>query len=134
MQKSTIIHREISYSIIGAAFEVHKVLGPGFLESVYQRALAYEFDLCGIQYEQQKPLDVYYKDRLVGEYLADFVVCNEVILEIKAVSNLLPAHTAQAYNYLAATGMELAILINFGSASLQQKRIILTRNRNSELK
>ena len=104
--------------------EVHRLLGPGFLEAVYQTALAHELELQGIPFEQQKRLTVKYKDLVVGEYIADFVIDGKIIVEIKAVSNLTSSHQAQALNYLAATGYQLAILINFGATSLQQRRVV----------
>ena len=119
-----ILFRELSYKIIGAAMEVHRVLGPGFLEAVYEAALAHELTLRGIPFERQKELPVYYKGQLVGHYVADFVIDGQIILELKAVSALTKAHEAQAHNYLAATGLRLAILLNFGADSLQQKRIV----------
>jgi len=97
--------------------EVHRILGPGFLEAVYQAALEHEFTLRGIPYEAQKRLVVTYKGQFAGEYVADLVVAREIILELKAVSALNKALEAQAHNYLAATGLHLAILINFGAAS-----------------
>ena len=119
-----IIYKELSYAIVGAAMEVHRILGPGFLEAVYEAALAHELTLQGIPFERQKELPVYYKGQLVGHYVADFVVDGQIILELKAVSALTKAHEAQAHNYLAATGLSLAILLNFGAESLQQKRIV----------
>ena len=119
-----ILYKELSYAIIGAAMEVHRILGPGFLESVYQAALAHEFTLRGIPFEQFRRLPVMYKGNLVGDYIADFVVNNQIIVEIKAVSSLNEAHKAQALNYLAATGFRLALLINFGAESLQRKRVV----------
>jgi len=119
-----IIYKELSYAIVGAAMEVHRILGPGFLEAVYEAALAHELTLRGIPFERQKELPVYYKGQLVGHYVADFVVDGQIILELKAVSALTKAHEAQAHNYLAATGLSLAILLNFGAESLQQKRIV----------
>jgi GxxExxY protein len=119
-----IIYKELSYAIVGAAMEVHKILGGGFLESVYESALAYEFELRGIRFERQKRLSVSYKDRVVGEYTADMLVEDEIILELKAVSAISPAHEAQAHHYLAATGKKLAIILNFGTESLGQKRIV----------
>ena len=89
-----IIHKDLSYAIVGAAMEVHKILGPGFLELVYESALAYEFDLRGIPYERQKRLSVSYKDKFIGDYIADMVIANQVILELKAVSAITPAHEA----------------------------------------
>ena len=121
---TTILFKELSYAVVGAAMEVHRVLGPGFLESVYEAALAHELTLRGISFEQQKGLPVQYKGQPVGEYVADLVVDGQIILELKAVSRITPAHEAQAHNYLAATGLRLAIILNFGGASLQQKRIL----------
>jgi len=104
--------------------EVHKQLGSGFLEAVYHKALAYELNTRRISFEQKKSLPVYYKEKLLGEYEADFIVESKIILEIKAVSNIVNAHEAQALHYLAATtGLQLAIILNFGSNSLQQKRV-----------
>ena len=119
-----ILFKELSYAIIGAAMEVHRVLGPGFLEAVYESALAYELTLRGIRFEEQKRLPVSYKDQVLGEYMADLVIDEQIILELKAVSAISAAHEAQAHHYLAATGMKLAIILNFGSESLQQKRIV----------
>jgi GxxExxY protein len=119
-----VLYKELSYAIVGAAMEVHGVLGSGFLEAVYQAALAHELALRGIQFEQFKRLPVIYKGVSVGEYEADLVVEDKVILELKAVSRLHPAHEAQALNYLAATGLRLVILINFGAPSLQHKRLV----------
>lgn len=121
---SKIIYKEFSYEIIGSAMEVHRILGPGFLEAVYQAALAHELTLRQISFEQFKDLPVIYKTQIVGSYEADFVIENKVILELKAVSTLHPKHEAQAINYLAATGLRLAILLNFGASSLQYKRVI----------
>ncbi len=119
-----IMYKELSFAVIGAAMEVHRLLGPGFLESVYQAALAHELTLRGIQFEQFKKLPVSYKGVLVGDYEADFVIEGKIILEIKAVEKLHPRHEAQALNYLTATGFHLAIIINFGANSLQQKRLV----------
>lgn len=121
---SEILYKELSYAIVGAAMEVHRILGPGFLESVYQAALAHEFSLRGIPFEQFRRLPVTYKGAPVGEYVADFVVNEQIIVEIKAVSSLNAVHEAQALNYLAATGFRLALLLNFGAESLQRKRIV----------
>ena len=91
-----ILYKELAFSIVGAAQEVHRALGPGFLEAVYEHALEYELQLRGIPFERQRPLRVTYKDHCVGDYSADFLVDNSIILEIKAVAALLPAHEAQA--------------------------------------
>jgi GxxExxY protein len=119
-----ILFKELSYAIVGAAMEVHRVLGPGFLEAVYETALAQEFTLRNIPFERQAPLAVEYKGALIGEYMADFVVDEQVVLELKAVPQFHPAHEAQAHHYLAATGLRLAILLNFGADSLRYKRIV----------
>jgi GxxExxY protein len=105
--------------------EVHRHLGRGFLEGVYKKALAHELTIRGIPYFKEVPLDVNYKGIIAGKYSADFIVDNKIVLEIKATSALVPGHEAQAINYLAATGLRLALLLNFGSGSLQIKRIIL---------
>jgi GxxExxY protein len=119
-----IYFKELSYQIVGSAMEVHNTLGPGFLETVYQAALAREFELRKIVFEPYKRLPVCYKDIQVGDYIADFLVEDAIILEIKAASQLHPRHTAQALNYLAATGKKLAIIINFGAPKLQTKRVL----------
>lgn len=119
-----LLYKELTFSIIGAAMEVHKILGPGFLEAVYQTALERELTLRSIPFQRQVHLPVTYKDLLIGEYIADFVVDDKVIVEIKAVSNLIANHQAQAMHYLAATGLRLALLLNFGSNSLQHQRVI----------
>ena len=119
-----ILYKELSYAIVGAAMEVHRILGPGFLEAVYQTALAHELTLRNIHFEQFKHLPVIYKGILVGDYVADFVIEGKIILEIKAVSTLHPRHEAQAINYLTVTGFRLAILLNFGADSLRYKRMV----------
>jgi GxxExxY protein len=119
-----ILFKDLSYKIIGAGMEVHRTLGPGFLEAVYEAALAHELTLRGIPFERQKGLPVTYKGQSVGHYVADFVIDGKVVVELKAVSKLSKVHEAQAHNYLAATGLRLAILVNFGADSLEQKRIV----------
>jgi len=119
-----ILFKELSYAIVGAAMEVHKLLGPGFLEKVYQKALAHELTLCGIPFEEYKRLTVRYKGVVVGDYEADFVVAGKIILELKAVENIHPKHMVQTRNYLTTTGFKLGIVLNFGASSLQHKRTI----------
>lgn len=119
-----ILYKEESFAVVGAAMEVHRTLGWGFLENVYQTALAHEFSLRDIPFSQQVRLPIYYKDVFAGEYIADFVVCEKLIVEIKSINSMTPNHQAQALNYLAATGYRLALLINFGTASLQYRRVI----------
>src|SRR5688500_11340777 len=114
-----LLYKELTFAVIGAAMEVHKILGPGFLGAIYQSALGRELSLRGISFEQQVRLSVNYKDTLVGEYIADFVIDGKLIVEIKAVSNFNSQHQAQALHYLAATGYRLALLLNFGIGSLE---------------
>ncbi len=118
------MYKELSYVTVGGALEVHRLLGPGFLEAVYEQALAHELALRRIPFERQVSLLVMYKDTPAGEYRADFLIDGKIILEIKAASALTQAHEAQAHHYLTATGLRLAILLNFGTKSLQVKRIV----------
>ncbi len=119
---------EISHAVIGAAIEVHKQLGPGFLESVYEQALRIEFIERGIPFTQQQTFAVDYKGNNVGEGRLDFLVANEVIVELKAVEALAPIHTAQVISYLKSLKKELGLLINFNVPILREglRRIILT--------
>jgi GxxExxY protein len=119
-----LLYKELTFAVIGAAMEVHRILGSGFLEAVYQVALERELTLRGIPHEKQVRLPVSYKDVLVGEYIADFIVDGKLIVEIKAVSNFNSQHQAQAMHYLAATGFRLALLLNFGTGSLEHRRVI----------
>ena len=113
------------YAIIGAAMEVHRVLGNGFLESVYQEALAIELSERNIPFCREQPLEIMYKGRqLSPSYRADFVCFNTVIVEIKALSNLTGNEQSQVINYLEAADFERALLINFGHTSLQHRRLI----------
>lgn len=119
-----LLYKELTFAVIGAAMEVHRILGPGFLEAVYQAALERELTLRDISFEKQVRLPVRYKYVLVGEYIADFMVDRKIIVEIKAVSNFHSQYQAQAMHYLAATGFRLALLLNFGTGSLQHHRVI----------
>jgi len=101
---------------------VHSSLGPGFSEAVYQNALALEMALEGIPFEREVKLEVRYRDELVGVYRADLLVAGVLILELKAVQTILPEHEVQVVNYLTATGLERALLLNFGARSLQVKK------------
>lgn len=104
--------------------EVHNVLGPGYLEQVYESALAHELTLRDISHVCQQHLPVSYKGLLVGHYVADMVVDDKIILELKATAKILRQHKAQAINYLTTTGYRLAIIINFGEPSLAYHRVI----------
>lgn len=125
MREQRFLYRDLTYRIIGAAMEVHTMLGPGFLESVYETALAHEFDLRGIQYERQKALIVTYKDVIAGEFRADFVVEDKVIVELKAIKKLTPIEEAQLINYLKGTDIRVGLLLNFGARSLEHERRIV---------
>ena len=113
---------ELSGRVIGAAMRVHSTLGPGFVETVYRNALALEMALEGIPVEREVKLEVRYRGELVGQYRADILVAGVLILELKAVQTMLPEHEVQVVNYLAATGLEQALLLNFGTRSLQFKK------------
>jgi|SRR6185369_3980709 GxxExxY protein len=118
-------HKDLTYQIIAAAFEVHNVLGYGFLENVYEKSLVKELSSKGIKAETQTGIKVEYKGEEVGLYFADVVVNGEIILELKAVEALSKAHEAQLLNYLKATNKRIGILINFGKDKVEYKRFIL---------
>ena len=109
-------YQELSEKIIAAAFKVHNELGHGFLEKVYQNALAIELEENSIKYELEKPLIVKYHDQQVGEYFADMVVDNKIVVEVKAVISLSSSHEVQLVNYLKATGTQVGLLLNFGKS------------------
>lgn len=110
-----IIYPELSYKITEAAYEVHNTLGPGFLEKVYEEALAHEFQLRKVPFIRQRPIEIYYKGRLIGKHSLDLVVDNKVILELKAVGDIADIFKAQTKSYLKATQLKLGIIINFGT-------------------
>jgi GxxExxY protein len=120
---------ELSGHVIGAAMKVHSALGPGFNEALYQNALALEMVLEGIPFEREVKLEVRYRGELVGQYRADLLVNGVLILELKAVQTILPEHEVQVVNYLAATGLEQALLLNFGTRSFQVKKKFRTPRR-----
>ena len=122
-------YKDITEKIIGASFEVHKFLGNGFQEVIYQRALAYEMREAGLEFAREIEQDIFYKElkEPIGTRRADFVVENKVLVELKATIQLEDVHLAQALNYLKAYKLEIGLLINFGSKSLEFKRLILTQ-------
>ena len=123
----SLLYSAESYKINGALYEVHKELGPGLLEKVYQEALEIEFQRRNIPYEREKELNIVYDGvQLKQIYKADFVCYGKIIVELKAVSKLDDAHRSQVYNYLHATGYRLGLLLNFGcSDELEKERIVL---------
>ena len=122
-----IIRKEDSYKIVGAAMEAYNQLGHGFLEAVYQEALEREFKSRGIPYEREKELTIFYKgEPLEQTYKADFICCEDIIVELKAVAMLQDSHRSQVYNYLRATKNKLGLLINFGNSdALEWERKVL---------
>ncbi len=116
---------DITYKINGAVFEVNKVLGHGFLEKVYEKALIVELRLQGLKAESQVPINVEYKTKNVGEYFADIVVEDKVLIELKAVVSLQKIHEVQLLNYLQATGYKVGLLINFTYPKAEIKRFVL---------
>ncbi len=115
-------YEQLTERIIGCAMQVHRTLGPGFLESVYQNALAHELRKTGLQVECECSLQVTYDDVIVGLFAADMVVEECVLIENKSVQTLAPAHEVQVVNYLTATGIDIGLLLNFGASKLEFKR------------
>jgi len=113
--------------IIGAALEVHKLLGPGFVESIYHRALLHELNLRSLFTQTEQQIDIHYKDQIVGKHRLDIIVEKTVVVELKAVNAIADVHMAQALSYLKATNLELALLFNFGQTQLSWKRPINSR-------
>jgi len=122
-----IIEKELSFQIMEAAFEVHNQLGPGFLEGIYEVATALELRSRGHQADTQVRIPVLYKSQVIGEHILDQVVDHRVILELKAVSQIADIHKQQALSYLRATGLQLAIVINFGATRVQSARLVNTK-------
>ena len=121
-----MIEKDICYEIIGACYEVHKELGCGFLEAVYQEALLREFQNRLIPFKKEATINISYKGEFLNKYYqADFICFDEVLIELKALSSLDSSHEAQILNYLKATGLKLGLLVNFGETSLKFKRVIL---------
>jgi len=116
---------DITYAIRGAVFEVNKILGCGFLEKVYERALIYELRERGLKAESQLPLKVLYKDNLVGDYFADIIVEDCVIVELKAADRMEKIHEAQLLNYFKATGINVGLLVNMKHPKAEIKRMVL---------
>ncbi len=126
-----ILERELSHAVLGCAFAVHNELGSGFLERVYQNALAHELRKRGLHAEVQRPIAVYYDGVLVGEYYADIVVEGKMVLELKACERITPVHEAQLLHYLKATGFTLGYILNFGAGQkLEYRRMVWSAGRH----
>ncbi|HZK43156.1 MAG TPA: GxxExxY protein [Syntrophomonadaceae bacterium] len=120
------LHSELTEQIISCAYKVHKELGVGFLEKVYENSLYIEIQEQGLKVKRQELIKVYYKNKIVGEYYADLLIEDKVIVEVKAISELIRVHETQLINYLKATGIEIGLLINF-SNRLSIRRKIQTK-------
>ena len=121
-------YSDLTEKIIGCAYRVYNNMGAGFLESVYEKCLAIELEIVGLQADFQTPIAVYYTDQQVGSFVADIIVAGCVIVELKAVRTLNPAHEVQLANYLAATKIPVGLLINFGESKVEIKRRVLDLN------
>jgi GxxExxY protein len=115
---------DVTYAINGAVFEVSRILGPGFLEKVYQNALLIELKKRGLKVQNEVPINVFYKEEVVGQYIADILVEERVIVELKTVEKLDKVHEAQLLNYLKATGIRVGLLVNFKSRKAEIKRMV----------
>ena len=129
MYEPVLIEKDLSYLIMQAAFEVYNELGPGFPEAIYEEAMNRELERRGVKLERQKKIDVYFKGEKIGWFELDNVANGRVILEYKAVSEIARIHKQQALSYLKATGLELAIVINFGAERVQSSRVVNTKGK-----
>ena len=124
-ENENIIYKELSYKIIELALEVHNELGCGFLEKVYENALMILMERGKIPARQQAPADVYFQGKVVGQYFADILVDNKLILELKTVDTITNVHKAQVLNYLRATGIKLGLILNFSKPRFEYQRLVL---------
>lgn len=124
-EKKDIVYKDLSYKIIDLALEVHNELGCGFLEKVYENALMILLERERIPARQQAPTDVYFQDRVVGQYFADILVDNKLILELKTVDAIGNVHKAQVLNYLRATGLKPGLILNFAKPRFEYRRLVL---------
>ncbi len=125
-----MVKDELTGKIIGCAMKVHSTLGNGFQEVIYQRALAIEMEHQGLSFEREKEMDIYYRDIDIGTRRVDFLVENQILVELKALTRLEDVHLAQAKNYLEAFNLNIGLLINFGETSLKFKRLQLKWDEN----
>lgn len=127
-------HKELTEKIIGCAYRVYNKMGFGFLESVYEKCLLIELRKSGLKAESQKPITVTYESEIVGEFVADIVVEETIILELKSVKQMVKAHEVQLVNYLTATGKPIGLLINFGETKVEIKRKLKELSKTVEFK
>jgi GxxExxY protein len=126
-----MLYEKLTNDIISAFYKVYNILGYGFLEKVYENALRIELNRIGYQVEQQKNIQVYYESVLIGDYYADLIINNSVIIELKACKTVCPEHEAQLLNYLKATKYELGLLLNFGNKAEFKRKIFTNERKNS---
>jgi GxxExxY protein len=126
-----MLYKEVSEKIIGVFYEVYRELGAGFLEKVYEGAMKIEFEKRGVYFECQKKIEVCYKGRVAGDYFADFVVEDKIIVEVKAKRELCGVDEAQLINYLKGTGKKVGLLVNFGGEDIEFKRLVYERGRGN---
>jgi GxxExxY protein len=119
-----ILHRDLSYKIVGLAIQVRRELGYGFLEKVYENALMVLFEESGINAQQQVPIKVNFHGRVIGNYVADILVEDSIIIELKAIETISKYEKAQTLNYLKASGLKLALILNFGKEGLTHERLV----------
>jgi GxxExxY protein len=124
-ENENIVYKDLSYKIIELALEVHNELGCGFLEKVYENALMVLLNRENISAKQQAPIDVYFQSKVVGQYFADILVDDKLILELKTVDAIANIHKAQVLNYLRATGIRLGLILNFAKPRFEYKRLVL---------
>lgn len=122
------LYKELSYKIIGLAMEVHRELGTGFLEKVYENALMILLEENNIKAIQQEPIKISFRNKIIGDYIADIIVEEKIILELKCISKIIGVHKAQLANYLKATGKKVGIIINFGNKSVEIERIVMQKS------
>ena len=120
-----MLYEDLTEKIIKAAMTVHNILGFGFMEKVYENSLMVELELSDLKAMQQQPMKVFYKEKLIGDYIADVIVEDKIIVELKSIENLNKIHEVQLVNYLKAVNMEVGLLLNFGKEKLEFKRKVL---------
>ncbi|MFH1932410.1 MAG: GxxExxY protein [Pseudomonadota bacterium] len=127
-RRDNMEYQEVTETIIGCAYRVYNKMGFGFLESVYEKCLLIELRKAGLNTESQKPITVYYESEIVGEFVADIIVNDAIILELKSVRRIIKAHEVQLVNYLVATGKPVGLILNFGEKKVEIKRKVKDLN------